>query len=88
MRVNMTLTSVITTRSRVYAAGTCLRPFEKLSLACVSNQHTARHCNRIILRVDFTRIRKNSTCMRAGSAVKPKNQDDLRERRDIRPLEG
>jgi hypothetical protein len=43
------------------------RPFEKLSPACVSNQHTARHCNRIILRVELTCKRDNSTCMRADS---------------------
>jgi hypothetical protein len=34
---------------------------------CLSNQHTAWHCNRTILRVDLTRIREDSKCMRAGS---------------------
>jgi hypothetical protein len=43
-----------------------LRPFEKLTPACVSDQHTARHYNRTILYVDSTRIREDSIYMRAG----------------------
>jgi hypothetical protein len=31
------------------------------------NQHSARHCNRIILRVGSTRIYEDSTRMSAGS---------------------
>jgi hypothetical protein len=46
------------------AVGTYLRPFEKLSPACVLDQHTVRDCNRTILRVDLTRIRDDSTHMR------------------------
>jgi hypothetical protein len=38
-----------------------------LRVKCVSNQHTARYCNRTILRVDLTHIREDSTCIRAGS---------------------
>jgi hypothetical protein len=37
---------------------------KKLPLACVSNQHSAGHCNRTILRVDSTRMRAGSTRMR------------------------
>jgi hypothetical protein len=40
----------------------------KLSPVCVSNQHSARHCNRTILHVDLTHIREDSTCMRAPHA--------------------
>jgi hypothetical protein len=39
-----------------------LRAFKNLSP--VSNQHSARHCNRTILRVDSTRILVGSTRMR------------------------
>jgi hypothetical protein len=35
--------------------------------ACVSNQHSAKHCNRTILRVGATCIREDSTSMRAVS---------------------
>jgi hypothetical protein len=34
---------------------------------CVSNQHSAEHCNRTLLGVGSTRIGKDLTTMRAGS---------------------
>jgi hypothetical protein len=40
---------------------------KKLSLSCVSNQHSVRHCYHTILRVGSTRIRVDSTSMRSGS---------------------
>jgi hypothetical protein len=44
-----------------------MQPIKKLSPTCMSNQYSARHCNRTILRVNSTRKREDLARMRVNS---------------------
>jgi hypothetical protein len=77
MRVTFTLVRVVFTRcvlnnnininlSCRHVAAAVLK---KLSHECVSNQHSAWHCYRAVLRVNSTRIRVGTAALKSYSAV-------------------